>query len=75
MGSFFTILIFVSGYAVYKIIMEIVQNRKCPEDEVLRRVVLGRTKRDSKKAQKIIRHLGNCSKCQSKVDNIVNPES
>lgn len=57
-------------YGIVRIIMEIVAQRKCPGDEELKNVVLGLTKKNTKSAESIIRHLGICEKCQEKVKKI-----
>lgn len=67
---FFRVFMLVLLYGLVKIIMEILDQRKCPKDEDLKDVVLGFTKKNTKKADKIIRHLGICEKCQDKVKEI-----
>ncbi|MDF1698466.1 MAG: hypothetical protein P1U56_21625 [Saprospiraceae bacterium] len=57
-------------YGIVKIIIEIINQRKCPEDEELKDVVLGITKKNTASADKVIRHLGICEKCQERAREI-----
>ena len=66
----FQLFLLVLAYGAVKIVIQIVNQRKCPEDEILRNVVLGITKKNSETAEKVIRHLGICEKCQERVREI-----
>lgn len=67
---FFRIFVLILLYGVVKIIMEILDQRKCPKEEDLKHVVLGLAKKNTKQTDKIIRHLGICEKCQQRVKEI-----
>jgi hypothetical protein len=60
------ILLLIALYGTYRIIREIVLQRKCPDDRELRNVVLGITKKNTEIADRVIMHLGICEKCQEK---------
>ena len=63
-------LILVSAYGIFRIVSEIINNKKCPSDQELRDVALGLVKKNTSKADRIIMHLGGCEKCRAKVKNI-----
>lgn len=64
------ILILIAFYGLYKIVVEIKEQQRCPSDRELKRVVLGLTKKDSAIANRIIMHLGICEKCQERAKEI-----
>ena len=64
------ILILISLYGIYRIVREIIGQRKCPRDSELRNVVLGITKKNSETADRVIRHLGICDACQERAKEI-----
>jgi len=66
----FEILLLIALYGVYRIVREIVNQRKCPHDRDLRDVVLGMEKKSTAKYDRVIRHLGICEKCQDKAREI-----
>ena len=63
-------LIIVSCYVAYRIIREIIDQKKCPSDRELKDVALGITKKNTARADRVIMHLGICEKCQEKVSEI-----
>ena len=64
------ILILIVLYAVYKVTEIVRSQRKCPEEDVLRDVVLGVVKKESPVYEKVITHLGICDKCQERAREI-----
>lgn len=66
----FQLFLLALVYGIVKVIIEIINQRKCPEDEILKNVVLGITKRNSETTEKVIRHLGICEKCQERAREI-----
>jgi len=51
-------------------VQEIRAQRKCPDDKVLRKVVLGLIKKNSRTSDQVIRHLGICEECQKRANEI-----
>ena len=64
------ILIIIALYTIYKLVREIVNQRKCPSESLLRGVLLGRIKKNTDKADFVIMHLGICEKCQQRAKEI-----
>jgi len=62
-----TILILISLGSVIAVVSKIVGMQSCPEENQLKSVVNGRVSKNSRIAEKVIRHLGVCKKCQQKV--------
>ena len=60
----FEILLLISLLAVIGVAKQIYNQHQCPEETVLKDVVLGRIKKDGPVGQHVIRHLGVCKKCQ-----------
>jgi len=71
MTTILLILILITGYSAIQIVGEIIESKKCPDDKTLKKVVLGRMRRDTKKAKIVTKHLGVCSECRQKVDVIM----
>lgn len=71
MTTILLILILVTGYSAIKIINEIIKSNRCPEDEILKKVVLGRMNKESPISKNIIKHLGICEKCRDKINEII----
>jgi len=66
----FEIAVLITLYVVYRIVREVVKQRKCPDDRDLRDVVLGIEKKSTNKYDRVIRHLGICEECQEKAREI-----
>ncbi len=66
----FEILILISIYGIYRIVREIINQRKCPHERDLREVVLGIEKKSSARYDRVIRHIGICEKCQERAREI-----
>lgn len=66
----FKIFIIISLYGIFRIITEILKQRKCPSDRDLRSVILGVEKKNSTISERVIMHLGICEKCQEKAREI-----
>ena len=64
------ILILISLYGIYRLVREIIAQRRCPKDKVLKDVVLGVIKKNSETADRVIMHLGICEKCQERAKEI-----
>lgn len=64
------IVMLISLYGIYRIVREIINQRKCPREKVLRDVVLGIEKKNSETYDKVIRHIGICEECQDKAREI-----
>ena len=64
------IVIIGTIYGIYRLIALINQQRKCPEDIVLRDVVLGIEKKNTATYDRVIRHLGISEKCQDRAREI-----
>ena len=67
----FTILMLISAVAVIGVISEILQSRKCPDEYLLKAVVLGRYRGKDKTKDNVTRHLGICKACRNKVDSFI----
>ena len=67
MMTILSILIFLGVIVVIKIMEGMMDNRKCPDDALLKDVILRKVDRDSKRARTTIRHLGICEKCRDRV--------
>lgn len=70
----FTILALISAVAVVGVISEILASRKCPDEELLKAVVLGRFRGRDKVSDGVTRHLGICKDCRNKVDQFMSQE-
>jgi len=70
MSTILTLLILISGIAVYKAVKRISESRKCPSDKVLRQYFRGQLHGTSQGDQ-IISHIGGCENCQYKADEFV----
>ncbi len=64
-------LIIVLFASMLSILGEILVTRKCPDPELLKKVVLGRARNRPREKMIVEKHLGRCEKCRSKVDAIV----
>lgn len=73
MGLFhllFLILAIISFVAVMLLVIKIRDQNACPGDSELRQVVLYRKDINDPKADRIISHLGICTKCQKRIDEM-----
>ena len=61
------LILFVLISSAYGIVKLWVKTKKCPDDEALVEVISGIAKRNDPETERIISHLGMCSKCQEKV--------
>lgn len=66
----FEIFLLISFYGIYRLIKEIISQRKCPDDQVLKDVVLGIEKKNTEIADRVIMHLGICEECQERAREI-----
>lgn len=63
----FTIIAIVASFAVIKIIMQIVNERKCLDDASIRKFMLNRLNENERR--RVIAHLGICEKCRNVFHN------
>ncbi len=67
----FTILMLVCLFTVFRVVYEIILERKCIDDETFEKFKSGKLKeRDYKNYRRVISHLGICEKCQEKLNEI-----
>jgi len=64
-------LILITAYSAFQIIKEIIGMHECPDEALLKKVITGRVKGDSRLARKIKKHLGVCETCRDKVHDII----
>jgi len=65
-----SILLIISGYAIYQAINRIAKSKKCPTDKVLRQFFRGQLY-GTATADRIISHIGSCEQCQYKADEFI----
>ena len=63
------ILIAISLAAVISVLVKIVRQQKCISDEDIRNYMLGRLHDDDSEYHRVIGHLGNCEKCQQRMND------
>lgn len=63
----FTIFAIIASFAVIKIFMQIINERKCLEDSSIRMFMLNRLSERERK--NLTAHLGICEKCRDKFHN------
>ena len=63
MGSIMTILVLISGFAVYKAVVRISDSKKCPSEKVLHQFFRGQL-HGTGQGNQIISHIGSCEQCQ-----------
>jgi len=64
-AMFLLLLILIAFASLIRLIIEIKGQLKCPDEEVLKSVVLGKKK--SAMGDQVIKHLGICNKCRKRV--------
>lgn len=60
----FSIFLIVASFAVIKIIIQIINERKCLDDSSIRLFMLNRL--SEKERKRVISHLGICENCRDK---------
>ncbi len=69
MDTIILFLILVTGYGVYQIIKQIIEQRKHIDDETIDAYLRGEIKKNTDESRKVTAHLGICEACRKKMVN------